>query len=137
MLARKRRTLLRLLVEYLLLTLPVLIYVGLEAVHHDSAMYVVKSPEWSVATMFIALQTYRLYMEHNRRSGSGYRLGDLLVIMLVLVVVAAAINAFLALEANRLSWTLIAFKWVLFVLATASFVYIAGAAFYKSEETSE
>jgi len=137
MLARRQRTVLRLLVEYLLLTLPVLIYVGLEAVHHDSAMYVVKSPEWSVATMFVSLQTYRLHMEQNRKSGAGYRLGDVLVILLVVVVVAAAINAFLALNAERPSWTLIGIKWALFGLATVSFVYIAGAAFYKVEETDE
>jgi len=133
---RMWRTLLRLVVEYLLLTLPILLYVSLEALHREATTYLFVSPEWSVGTMFILLQTYRLYMEKGI-SGLGYRVGDLLVIGLVVCVVAATINAYIAMAAPEPSWCVVAIKWLLFAFATISFVYIAGAAFYKAEGDEE
>jgi hypothetical protein len=49
--------------DYLLLTLPVAGYVAIESIHKGNWTYLLLSPEWSVATIFITLQTYRIYTE--------------------------------------------------------------------------
>src|SRR5215510_6978040 len=40
--------------EYLLITLPVALYVVLEAIHKGDATFCLWSPEWAIATIFLA-----------------------------------------------------------------------------------
>ena len=130
-----RETVLELLLEYVLITLPVLVYVGLEALHHQSVAYLTTSPEWSVATMFLLLQTFRL---QNKAVASDFsrNFSELLVIVLLVFAIAASINIHMSMQTVPLTWGLVATKWALFVAASAMFVYIAGAAIYARGEES-
>jgi hypothetical protein len=128
-----QRTILRLAVEYFLLVLPILIYVSLEALHHEDAAYLLKSPEWSVATIFIVIQTIRIHVE-SIASDWNRSFTILLVIFLGVVTLAAGINIFIGLEqANKQSiWTLTT-KWGLYVGASIIFLGIAGAGLFSEE----
>jgi hypothetical protein len=130
---RVRRTLLKLAIEYLLLTFPILLYVSIEAIHHSDPKYLITSPEWSIATIFVLLQTYRLYSE-EMKSVIGQRFGHFLVIILAMFAAGAAINIYLGMD-NILvpSWPVVFTKWGLLLVSTALFVYVAGAAIYATE----
>jgi len=136
---RVRRTVLRLAAEYFLLTFPILLYVGIEALHRSNAKFLIASPEWSIATIFVLLQTYRLYSE-EMKSSIGQRLGHCLVIVIAMVAAGAAINIYLGMEEVRdpswstlfTSWGFLV-KWGLLLVSTALFVYVAGAALYAAE----
>lgn len=134
---RVHETVLALAVEYLLLTLPVLIYVAMEAVHHQTFWYLLVSPEWSIATIFILVQTYRLFIEEMSGSPKGRRMGDFLMLTLVLFAIAASINAFMAIGHAEPSISVLTIKWLLFAVATLIFIYVAGAAIYSSKEGHE
>jgi hypothetical protein len=132
-----RRAILKLAIEYFLLTLPIVIYVAIEALHHGDAGYLITSPEWSIATIFILLQTYRLYSE-EMKSVVGQRFGQFLVIVLVLVAIGAALNIYLGMkDVHSPSMYVLAAKWGLLIVSSVVFVYVAGAALYAAEgETS-
>lgn len=129
------KAVMRLASEYLLITLPILIYVGLEALHHNALSYILISPEWSIGTIFVLLQTYRIFSEEVH-SHISRRISDLLIILLVLVVTAASLNAYIAMHQETPTLATMLFKWVLFISASAIFIYVAGAAFYKAEGDS-
>jgi hypothetical protein len=128
------RVVLRLTIEYLTITLPILIYVGSEAVHSASASLLLRSPEWSIATIFLAFQTLRVFIE-----GSNGRDGRLLTVMLlipaVLLVFAAGTNVYMGLEVGveSQSWGLLITRWGLLVVATVLFVCFAGSAIWSEE----
>ena len=128
------RTILRLAIEYLLIVLPILIYVTLEAIHHGDVAHLLRSPEWSIATIFLALQTVRLFVEGMDRH-YGRLLAVALITVLVILVTAASINIYMGMEFEAASqlWGLLATKWFLLLAATFFFVYFAGAAIWADE----
>jgi hypothetical protein len=134
MISTKLRTIVRLVIEYLLITLPIIIYITLEAIHQKSAAYLLQSPEWSIATIFLSFQTVRLFLEGMERD-RGRLICVALVTLLVLLVTAASINTYMGLESglDAQSWTLLVTKWVLLAAATLFFVYFAGAAIWAQE----
>jgi hypothetical protein len=130
---RARRVVLKLLIEYILVTLPILVYVLLEAFAHANPLFLFTSPEWSIATIFLTLQMIRICLE-GLRDVTGRLLNHLLVIALVAITLCGSVNIYVSLQAppSFLSLPMIV-KWGLFAIATALFVYIAGAAIYASE----
>jgi hypothetical protein len=126
------RAMLKLIVEYLLLVLPILIYVVLEAVKAEEPIHVFTSPEWSIGTIFLTLQTQRMFTQEMGSSGMAKGLQQLLSVVVVLVTIAAAVNVYAALPGHG-DANMLAVKWVLFALATVLFIYVAGAALYFAE----
>jgi hypothetical protein len=127
-----RLTILKLVVEYCLLTLPVAAYVAIESIHKEKWSYLLLSPEWSVATIFITLQTYRLYTE-SIDTHISRRFADLFLIFLVSLSFALAINIYLATDVSCPSWSILVVKWSLFAGSSILYVYVAGAAIYSKE----
>lgn len=133
MATRVHRTVLKLTVEYLLLTLPILLYIGLESMRLAEPKHFLTSPEWSIATIFIVLQTYRIYSE-EMQSTVGRAAGQCLVIACVLVTSVASVNIYLAADTQEASWQGVLVTWVLLCVSSLLFLYVAGAAIYSCEE---
>lgn len=127
-----RRALLKLAGEYIIITLPILIYVCIEAVHDDNAAFLYRSPEWSIATVFLILQTIRMYSEEMHGS-FGRSFSFLLMLLLTAVNLAAGVNIYISLGNGQQAMVTIAVKWLLFIVVSLLFVYIAGAAIYEAE----
>jgi hypothetical protein len=134
MTSAKFRTIIRLAIEYLLITLPIIIYVTLEAIHQGDAVYLLQSPEWSIATIFLSCQTVRLFLEGLERD-RGRLVGVVLVVALVVLIVVASINIYMGLdsEPEGQSWMVLVTKWGLLTVATLFFVYFAGATIWAQE----
>jgi hypothetical protein len=128
------RTATRLAIEYLLITLPIVIYATLEAIHQHRAALLLLSPEWSIATIFLALQTVRLFVEGMDRL-RGRLLAVVLVIVQVVLISSASINIYMGLEAGieTQSWPLLATRWALLAIASLFFVCFAGSAIWSEE----
>lgn len=129
-----RITILKLTIEYFLLVLPILIYVSLEALHHNDGWYILKSPEWSVATIFIVIQTVRMHLESIGDSWNR-SFTVLLIILLGIVAMTAGINIYVALHdvANQSIGTMMT-KWMLYFISSLFFVLVAGASIFAAEE---
>jgi hypothetical protein len=131
---RVRRTVLKLLVEYALITLPILLYVAMESIRQECPQKLITSPEWSIATIFLTIQAIRLYLE-EMRDPARQLLSGILILFLAAVTIAASINTYIGLDEDHSQSTMtIVIKWGVFLLASVSFVYIAGAAIYSKEE---
>lgn len=130
------RTSCRLVFEYALVTMPIAGYVGLEALHGKNPALLLTSPEWSIATILLALQTARLFVEGVAGQGGRLIAVALLMVMAVLLP-AAGINAYMGLEATAQSWGLLLTRWGLFLAASALFICFAGSALWAEEQSKE
>lgn len=81
------------LYEYLLIVAPVGIYVGLEALHSEDAGILASTPEWAIATIFLAFQGNALHRHHMRLAGR-MASGGLIAFFTLGVTVVAVINAY-------------------------------------------
>lgn len=114
--------------EYLLVTFPVALYVLLEAVHKEKADFFLISPEWSIATIFLAFQGFSLYVQALRRIGRTFfePLIGMLGLYMLATIVAASANAFHSLHSN--TSPAIVFRLLLFVLTSlVFFLLVVGA----------
>ena len=120
------------LYEYLLITIPVGLYIGLEAVHSDWKI-LVSSPEWSVATIFLLFQGLTLYVRHLGGTGarvSGVKIGVLALLSLV-IAVFTVINIYKSLEEGHNTTAAVIFRLGLFLITSAGFmVMVSGAKLY-------
>lgn len=116
------------LFEYLMIVLPVGMYVGMEAYHHHHWMLMLESPEWAIATIFLSFHGAVLYVKHLKSSGRELSETTLLLIGLAVVVVifAAVINAYADLEA--VTRDSLRFRIGLFTLASLAFLLMVGGA---------
>lgn len=116
------------LFEYLMIVLPVAIYIVMEAFHHHHWKLVLESPEWAIATIFLAFHGAVLYVQNLKKSGLELSETTLLLLaMAVLVVIVAAIvNAYDDLDAvTRMS---LVFRVALFGFASVAFLLMVGGA---------
>lgn len=125
-----RRGLLSALYEYSLVVAPVFVYVLFEAIESGVA-FLATSPEWSIATTFLAFQGRALYRRHLDATGlplssAGLGLVDLAA---AIVIILSSLNAYVSLRHN--SMAAIAFRVVLFALISLAFLVFTGAS--KSE----
>ena len=132
---RMRRTLLRLTAEYIIITLPIAIYVTLEAISDASGAFLYRSPEWSIATVFLIVQTIRMYLEEMHGS-VGRSFSYILMLLLTVITLAAGVNIYVSLsDIQKQATATVAVKWGLFVIASLLFIYIAGAAIYEADRS--
>ncbi len=116
------------LYEYILITLPVAMYVGVEAHYRDHYGHLVASPEWAIATIFLTFQAANLYQAHlhkTLRRVSDTWLG-LVWLAATLLIFLASINAYKSMETN--SGGAIAFRLFLFILSSLGFLFLVTAA---------
>jgi hypothetical protein len=119
--------------EYLLITVPVGLYIGLEARHQQHWELMLHSPEWAVATVFLLFQGLSLYVRHL--AGTGARVSPvsigLLALMSLLITAFTLINAYTSLDAANNTQGSIVFRLGLFLLTSIGFMLmVAGAKVY-------
>ena len=119
--------------EYLLITVPVGLYIGLEATHNHHWGLLVHSPEWSMATIFLLFQGLSLYLRHLTGAGgkvSAVSVG-LMALTSLLITAFTLVNAYTSLEADKNTRGAIVFRLGLFLLTSVGFmVMVAGAKLY-------
>jgi hypothetical protein len=69
--SRATRAKVKLLVEYVTVTLPVAVYISLEEFQQNQWAHFVHSPEWSIATIFLSIQAIRLFRDSLTSSSGG------------------------------------------------------------------
>lgn len=120
--------------EYVLVVMPVALYVFLHSLHAESLSYTLTySADWNIATIFLAAQGQSLYRfeaenkrRHNSRSASG-----LFTLSAILLIVLAASNIQIGL--SHPSYITALCMWVLFVISSVAFLLmITGARFVAS-----
>jgi hypothetical protein len=116
------------LYEYMLVTLPVGMYVLMEAVHKHDLLYLARSPEWSIATIFLSFQGASLYQKELKKMGRGISetVSGLFGLAALCVTVTASIVAFLSMHAD--SAMLLFVRLFLFVLSSLAFILMVGGA---------
>jgi hypothetical protein len=122
-----RKSLIAAISEYLLITAPILIYVSLEAWNSSQLEDFAASPEWSMATVFLAFQGSSLYRKHLALTGRQLSEPwlDLLRLSATIITFAASINIYISLRCNSMS--AIIFRLVLFGVSSVFFlVFVAG-----------
>ena len=119
--------------EYLLITIPVGLYIGLEAIHEHHWISLVQSPEWAVATIFLLFQGVSLYIRHL--SSAGARISPvsigLLALISLTIIAFTVINAYTSLDPQQNTKPAIIFRLGLFVITSLGFLLmVAGAKLY-------
>jgi hypothetical protein len=124
------------LMEYAKLTLPVLFYVLLEAFHHKGGSFIIASPEWGIATVFLAIHGPGLCEDEVERCDYGvsklrmrfFRSAALLL------AGAALLNSFLSFDHE--STLKVILRVALFCFASIAFILVVGAARHLSLRTA-
>jgi len=118
------------LMEYASLVLPIASYVLLEAINGKVEWFFFTSPEWGIATVFLAIHGPQLFEEEMR--GSGIRLSAmrLRLIRNIGLVLAGAALLNSSLSFNQENSTKIGLRIAMFVLSTVTFFVCVGAAHY-------
>lgn len=119
--------------EYLLITIPVGLYIGLEATHQHHWPLLIESPEWSMATIFLLFQGLSLYVRHLTGTGAKVSAVSIGLLALVSLTITAftLINAYTSLEPDENTRAAIIFRLGLFVITSVGFiVMVSGAKLY-------
>jgi len=120
--------------EYLLITVPVGLYVALDATRKNELEIFWESPEWAIATVFLLFQGLTLYMRHLGRTGarlSPTRIGLLGLIALIGTTVTL-VNAYRSLDARENTMLAIFVRLAVFVVVScAFFIFVSAANLYS------
>lgn len=89
--------------EFLVLILPVFIYVYMEARHKHDWSYMFTSPEWGIATIFLCFQgaafyTKSLTLRTDKRINSTFL--NLIYLIVLIVTIGATLNSFDSLDSE-------------------------------------
>ena len=128
-----KKALLEAIYEYLLVTTPVGLYVLLEAMHRECLAYFFFSPEWSIATIFLAFQGISLYMRgiNGLKAKFSPASMGLLALFTVLVIVFSSINAFQSLSHD--TGLLMKARVSLFICMSTLFLLLVSGAHFVTE----
>ena len=131
------KTIIKTVYEYLLIVVPVGVYVALEAIHKDKLSWFFLSPEWAIASIFLAFQTCALYIKYLDRTHKklNNNLIYLLLIFAFILSITATINAFISLEDNN--WKTILFRTIHFILTSVLFSFFVSGAILKTFTITE
>jgi hypothetical protein len=109
------------LYEYLIITMPVGIYVSLEALHKNNWGFFFNSPEWSIATIFLSFISVSRYRKAIEKGG--FKLSDpvfgIIGIIGLSIVVCSTLNAYVSIKEE--SSSAVIFRGILFVVASSKF----------------
>ena len=113
--------------EYLLIVLPVLLYLLMESLHRDDWFALWRSPEWSIATLFLAFQAGSLYARKMTKTGRklSFDTMSLLALGIVVIISVATLNTWLSLV-HPSAWVT-GFRVFLFTLVTMVFIILVGS----------
>ena len=114
--------------EYFLVTLPVAIYVSLEALEKSSPSYCWSSPEWAIATIFLCFQGLSLYgreLQKTKRRLSVATIG-IFTMGAMLLIIVASINAYQSSHDNGI-WAM-RIRVALFAFASFGFLLFVTSA---------
>jgi hypothetical protein len=116
--------------EYLLITLPVGLFVTLDASHKQEPHFLWHSPEWAIATIFLLFQGLSLYVRLLSNSGAKVSPTSIGLLALVSLPITAltVINAYRALDEHGNTPGSIAIRLTLFGLVSAAFLLLVGGA---------
>lgn len=126
--------------EYLLVTVPVGIYVALEATRKNELAILWRSPEWAIATIFLLFQGLSLYIRHLSSTGAKLSAATIGLLALIGVVITTTtlINAYRTLDAQENTKLAIFVRLALFVFASVAFwVFVAAAQLYFIKKERE
>lgn len=120
--------------EYLLVTVPVGLYIALEAKHEREVSLFVTSPEWAMATIFLLFQGISLYFRHLTSTGARVSAINLSLLSLISLVVmtVTVVNAYTSLSEAENSGGSIGVRVLMFVVVSAAFlILVSGANLYS------
>lgn len=120
----------RLIEEFLLINLPILLYVLIEAQHRHQGLIsgLIHSPEWCIGTVVMSFQAVRLYIYGT---ASGPRKSPGVIVGLFLVASLITAGAFYLLSMHEHPKHALQMKWLIFAIATAFFCLFAGAGLWS------
>jgi len=116
--------------EYLLVAAPVSLYVVLEAISSGEPKRLAFSPEWSIATIFLAYQGIALYRQDLMKTGRELSEStvNILSFLSLIVIILSSINAYMSLSKETIASIVV--RIALFCGASISFIlFVAGAKF--------
>lgn len=118
------------LYEYVLITLPVGIYIALEAAHEQDPHLLYTTPKWAIATIFLVFQGGALHRYHIAAAGRVFSRAVIGLFSLagLVVIITAAVNAYSDLD----GWTVLSVtvRLALLLITSLTFILIvAGATF--------
>jgi hypothetical protein len=126
--------------EYLLIVVPVGLYVALEATRKDRLAIFWTSPEWAIATVFLLFQGLTLYIRHLSRTGvrlSATKIG-LLGLFSLIGTTTTLINAYRSLDEHDNTAVAIFIRLIFFVVVScAFFLFVAAAHLYSMRKKEE
>ena len=126
----------QLIEEFLLINVPILIYVMIESHHQGEELLagVASSPEWCIGTVVMSFQSLRLYF-YGTAAGPKKAAGLIVSLMLITVVITA--GAFYLLSMNEHSSTAVLMKWVAFGSSSVLFAGFGGAGLWAESHYEE
>jgi len=117
-----KKVILPALYEYFLVVLPVFLYVFMEALH-KGMYFLVSSPEWAIASIFLCFQASSLYVKgllHTGKKINGVFIGVLYLFVLVMIV-SAILNANMAMDENGNTLASIMVRLLIIMISTFTF----------------
>ncbi len=102
--------------EYLIITMPIGIYVFLEASHEADWTYLYETAEWAIATIFLSFIGISRYLMAIRRSDKAIFepiLGIIGILMLT-IIIASTLNAKISIDSESVDHGAVIFRIILF-----------------------
>ena len=122
------------LYEYLIITMPVGIYVFLEAFHKNDWNYLYTTPEWAIATIFLSFISLSKYLASIGASGKAVfePIVGIIGILILTIIIASTINANISIE--RESQGAVVCRVMLLLIATVIFfIFMTGTKLIRKE----
>lgn len=118
--------------EFLLIIVPVGVYVCIEAVHKNDIWYFFMSPEWSIASIFLAFQGVALYVKYLNKSNKklNFPVIGFMVLISVIATIIATINISVSLNFNGSDAIIV--RTIQFILTSILFVSLVSGALFSS-----
>lgn len=121
--------------EYLIISLPVGIYVILECLHQNDWTRFVTSPEWSIVTIFLAFISLSRYVSTIKKAGTTVfePIIGIMSVVILLVIICAILNAKASIDKE--SYQAIYFRIFLFSITTVFFfIFMTGTQLIRNRD---
>lgn len=123
------------LVEFMIIVLPVAFYISAEAFVKSDSSWLFRSPEWSIASIFLCFQGLKFYKElgPSRAIETLMSLLFLIFVVFTLYIVIAELNGLDKKWAQPQAINCV-LKFLLFAIATFAFATLVGTATYLEKK---